>query len=175
MSEGFAKLTVMSEQHRGKVFELTKDLHTCGRVESRDIFIKDPTISSYHCDFVKNEDGSYKIVDRGRTNGSRVNNVPITEKDIINKDVLQVGSVEMLYVCDDNGKVPVSSNRSTTGITVDANKLDATPSTMKNVNKFSEDDKKKGKLGKVIMIGVIVLLAVVVLGLLALLLKLIMK
>ncbi len=47
------KLIVLSEQFRGKVFELTKDLHTAGRVDARDICIKDPSISSYHADFIK--------------------------------------------------------------------------------------------------------------------------
>ena len=50
---GFPKLTILSEQLRGKTFELNKDLHTVGRIEERDICIMDPTISSYHCSFIK--------------------------------------------------------------------------------------------------------------------------
>ena len=50
---GFPKLTILSEQLRGKTFELNKDLHTVGRIEERDICIMDPTISTYHCSFIK--------------------------------------------------------------------------------------------------------------------------
>ena len=50
---GIPKLIILSEQMRGKTFELSKELYTAGRVDDRDICIKDPTISSYHCDIVK--------------------------------------------------------------------------------------------------------------------------
>ena len=50
---GIPKLIILSEQFRGRTFELTKDQHTVGRVDERDICIKDPTVSTYHCRFVK--------------------------------------------------------------------------------------------------------------------------
>ena len=95
------KLIVLSEQFRGKVFELTKDLHTAGRVDARDICIKDPSISSYHADFIK-QGATYILRDRNSTNGSKVNNVPVTEDvELKSSDMIQLGNVEMLYDCQE--------------------------------------------------------------------------
>ena len=95
------KLIVLSEQFRGKVFELTKDLHTAGRVDARDICIKGPSISSYHADFIK-KGATYILRDRNSTNGSKVNNVPVTEDvELKSSDMIQLGNVEMLYDCQE--------------------------------------------------------------------------
>ena len=95
------KLIVLSEQFRGKVFELTKDLHTAGRADARDICIKDPSISSYHADFIK-KGATYILRDRNSTNGSKVNNVPVTEDvELKSSDMIQLGNVEMLYDCQE--------------------------------------------------------------------------
>ena len=75
-------------------------MHTCGRVEDRDIHIPDPTVSTHHCDFVKRGD-TYALVDHNSTNGTRVNNIPITEQELQNTDILQIGGIEVLYDCDD--------------------------------------------------------------------------
>ena len=40
--EGTAKLIILSEQFRGRTFELTSETMTIGRVDQRDICIKDP-------------------------------------------------------------------------------------------------------------------------------------
>ena len=67
----YPKLMVLSEKVRGLVFELKEDSVSVGRNDQRDICIKDPSLSSYHCDFIHNEDG-YFICDRGSTNGTRL-------------------------------------------------------------------------------------------------------
>ena len=110
---GFPKLTILSEQLRGKTFELNKDLHTVGRIEERDICIMDPTISTYHCSFIKSGN-TYILKDNNSTNGTRVNNVPITEQELQNSDIIQMGDVEMLYDCDD--KTTQTETRTQTGI-----------------------------------------------------------
>lgn len=119
---GFPKLTILSEQLRGKTFELNKDLHTVGRIEERDICIMDPTISTYHCSFIKSGN-TYILKDNNSTNGTRVNNVPITEQELQNSDIIQMGDVEMLYDCDD--KTTQTETRTQTGI--DLNKMSYRP------------------------------------------------
>ena len=84
---GVPKLIILSEQLRGRTFELTKDLHTVGRVDERDICIKDPTISTYHCAFIR-DGNTYILKDQGSTNGTRVNNVPITEQVLQNSFII---------------------------------------------------------------------------------------
>ena len=88
---GFPKLTILSEQLRGKTFELNKDMHTVGRIEERDICIMDPTISTYHCSLIKSGN-TYILKDNNSTNGTRVNNVPITEQELQNSDIIQLGN-----------------------------------------------------------------------------------
>ncbi|MEG1980327.1 MAG: FHA domain-containing protein, partial [Victivallaceae bacterium] len=72
---GNPKLIILSERLRGKSFELNKDVMSAGRSEQRDICIKDTTLSSHHCDFIKQGD-KYILHDNNSTNGTRVNNNP---------------------------------------------------------------------------------------------------
>ena len=128
---GTPKLIVLSEKLRGKTFELTKDVQSAGRTEDKDICIKDPTISSHHCDFVKTEK-SYILRDNQSTNGTRVNNVPITEQELKNSDILQLGGVEILYDCDDDTATSVT--RTQTGIDLDSTEIGiATVATQHNL------------------------------------------
>jgi pSer/pThr/pTyr-binding forkhead associated (FHA) protein len=169
---GAPKLIVLSEQLRGKSFELNKDLHTVGRVEERDICIKDPTISTYHCDFIKTEN-TYILRDKGSTNGTRVNNVPITEQELQNSDILQVGGVEILYDCDDKSVTTVM--RTQTGIDLEGANLEmATVKKMENVSPFKAS-KNKGAASKKIVLIMISLLAVIIVGLIGFVIYLIMN
>ena len=155
---GFPKLTILSEQLRGKTFELNKDMHTVGRIEERDICIMDPTISTYHCSLIKS--GNTYI---------RVNNVPITEQELQNSDIIQMGDVEMLYDCDD--KTTQTETRTQTGI--DLNKNVISSSTIKKMDAISPYSKsaanatsRKNQRLLLIVLGVMV---VVILGLLGML------
>ena len=77
----FPKLMVLSEKFRGTIFQLKEDTVSVGRNEQRDICIKDPSLSSYHCDFVNTEEG-YFICDRDSTNGTRLTNVPLNPEEM---------------------------------------------------------------------------------------------
>ena len=162
---GTPKLIILSEQFRGRTFELTKDQHTVGRVDERDICIKDPTISTYHCRFIKNGN-TYVVEDQGSTNGTRVNNVPITSQALQNSDILQIGGVEILYDCDDKSVTTVVQQQ-TTDIDVNAA---STTQTIRRVDELGFTKRAKGNNSQKVMIGLIVLLALLVLGLLAFLL-----
>jgi pSer/pThr/pTyr-binding forkhead associated (FHA) protein len=99
---GTPKVIILSEQLRGQSFELAKEEHTIGRTEDCDICVPDPTISSHHCTLIRLDDGTYAARDEGSTNGTRVNGVRL-ENDtqaLVNSDILQVGSVEMLFDCE---------------------------------------------------------------------------
>lgn len=160
------KLIILSEQLRGQRFELTNDLYTCGRVEDRDICIADPTISTHHCDFVK-QDGSYIIIDRGSTNGTRVNNIPITEQALQNTDILQIGGIEILYDCDDKSMTSVIKTQ--TGINLHGAEVGiSTVNKMDNFSPFAKEGGKGGKSQKLIVgfVVLLVLLVIILLGVL---------
>ena len=165
---GFPKLTILSEQLRGKTFELNKDLHTVGRIEERDICIMDPTISTYHSSFIKSGN-TYILKDNNSTNGTRVNNVPITEQELQNSDIIQMGDVEMLYDCDD--KTTQTETRTQTGI--DLNKNVISSSTIKKMDTISPYSKsaasatsKKNQRLILIVLGVLVVVILALLGML---------
>ena len=163
---GIPKLIILSEQFRGRTFELTKDQHTVGRVDERDICIKDPTISTYHCRFIKSGN-TYAVEDQGSTNGTRVNNVPITSQVVLqNSDILQIGGVELLYDCDDKSVTTVVQQQTTE---IDVNAA-STTQTIRRVDEMGFTKRNKGNSGQKVMIGLIALLALLVLGLLAFLL-----
>jgi hypothetical protein len=158
---GTPKLIVLSEQIRGKSFELIKDLHSCGRVDERDITIKDPTISSHHCDFVRTGN-TYTLKDNGSTNGTRVNNVPITEQELQNSDILQVGGIEILFDCDDKSVTTVM--RTQTGINLDNSDLSvSTVKKMSNFDPFAKDGVKSNKPQRFFVAVVVLLILVIVL------------
>jgi pSer/pThr/pTyr-binding forkhead associated (FHA) protein len=163
---GIPKLIVLSEKMRGKSFELIKDIHTAGRSDERDICIKDPTISSHHCDFIKTE-STYILRDNDSTNGTRVNNVQITVEDyeLKNSDIIQLGAVEILYDCEDKSVTTIT--RTQTGI--DLNNSEGGLSTvrdMENFSPFARKDSKNALSQKVLVavIGLTVLGIVAVLG-----------
>ncbi len=93
------KLVMLSEPLRGQTFPLVNDTYVIGRVESCDICVPDPTISSKHCTLSRQDNGTYLVTDHGSTNGSRVNGIRITEQKLANSDILQLGGVEMLFDC----------------------------------------------------------------------------
>ena len=95
------KLTVLTEQHRGLIFELNGECHRIGRSEEAEITIPDATVSGFHCELVLNEAGGYTLVDEGQsTNGTRINGTLVSNQELVNADILQVGSVECMYECD---------------------------------------------------------------------------
>ena len=163
---GVPKLIILSEQLRGQRFELTKDLYSCGRVADRDIHINDPTISTHHCDFVKQGD-TYMIVDKNSTNGTRVNNIPVTEQVLQNTDILQVGGIEILFDCDDKSMTTVLKTQ--TGINLHGAEVGvSTVKKMDNASPFAKNTGKSGKSQKM-MVGFVVLLVLAVVILLGVL------
>jgi pSer/pThr/pTyr-binding forkhead associated (FHA) protein len=157
---GTPRLIVLSEQFRGKTYELVNEVYTCGRVETTQIFLKDPTISSQHCEFVK-KGQTYVVRDLNSTNGTRVNNIPVTEQELQNSDIVQIGGVEVLYDCED--KSMTTAIKTQTGISLDGAQVGvSTVKQMMNFDPFAQS-KKKGNTHKITMAVVIALILLIVL------------
>ena len=155
------KLIVLSEQFRGKVFELTKDLHTAGRVDARDICIKDPSISSYHADFIK-KGATYILRDRNSTNGSKVNNVPVTEDvELKSSDMIQLGNVEMLYDCQE--KSSTRELKTMTKIDITSTSTVGT-STLQRLETVSEGRSQKKSWVPIVIIALLGLLTLLIIA-----------
>ncbi len=163
----YPKLMVLSEKFRGLVFELKEDSVSVGRNDQRDICIKDPSLSSYHCDFIHNEDG-YFVCDRDSTNGTRLNNVPLNPEEMYplkNSDLLQLGSVEVMFDFDDGSSPAVS--RTETGIDLTSTQTGmSTVKDFSNLSPFASNDNKSKKLNRLLVIGGWVAAGALIVGLL---------
>lgn len=165
---GSPKITILSSQHRGKTFELTKDLYTIGRIEERDICIVDPTISTYHGSFVKNGN-TYILKDNNSTNGSRVNNEPIVERELKNSDIIQLGDVEMLYDCEDaDNSAEKTSNITGISLTVSPTSSSSVKK-LDSISPYGERNKGDSKKSQKIIFIFLGLLGLIVLALLGVL------
>jgi len=154
------KLIVLSEKLRGKSFDLDKELVTVGRTDKSDICIKDATISTSHCDFTRDGD-IYTLNDRGSTNGTRVNNVPVPDggQELKNSDILQFGAVEIFF--DSNDGTATSITRTHTGIDLDSTEVGL--STVKNLGNFSPYEKGgKGGMSQKVMLSLVLLLIIAI-------------
>ncbi len=165
------KLTVLFEKLRGKTFELDKELMTCGRKEEMDICVKDGSLSSHHCDFIRTEDGNYILRDNDSTNGTRVNNAVITELQLKNSDIIQLGGVEILY------DSPTRTGNSGGTLRTHTIEIDDTKSNlstvrgMSNFSPFAQRNEQKQKRTHLIVLISLAGLALAVIALIILVLK----
>ena len=165
------KLTVLHEKLRGKTFVLDKEQMSAGRRDSMDICIKDASLSGHHCDFIRTESGSYILRDNDSTNGTRINNMPITEQELKNSDIIQLGGVEILYDSSKGGDQESSTGSfggRTHTISLDASSSNlSTTREVINYSPFAGRDQKKQKRNNLIMVSALAVLGVALAGVLA--------
>ena len=81
----------------GTRFELTNDKYSIGRQTTCDIVIADHNVSRVHAE-IKFVQGSWRIDDRGSTNGTRVNGIVIVEPTpLASGDVIAFGAVNIHF------------------------------------------------------------------------------
>ena len=154
---------ILSEIMRGKSFELVNDQYTIGRTENNDICIPEDTLSSNHCVLLKESD-TFKVIDQGSTNGTRINGERISESYLNSSDILQVGGIEILFDCEDESNK--QSHTTQTNINLDADLGVDFKKEMKNINPIkstgANSEEKKGK-GFLIVIAILVIVVAVLL------------
>ena len=74
----------------GKVFELTKDRLSLGRLPDSDIPLTDPGASRRHAE-IRRENGEWVIADMGSTNGTMVNEHAVGERALHDGDRITIG------------------------------------------------------------------------------------
>ena len=157
------KLVVLSDQIQGKkLFELSEDVYTIGRSDDQSICLQDSTVSSRHCELIRNEDGAFNVQDLGSANGTRINGVRIMEQALGHSDILQVGGVEVLFHHDE-GSVPTNQNPPQTGINLENTENGVQINQLANVNPLKSGSKKVDakKVNLLITISISVLIVLV--------------
>jgi predicted component of type VI protein secretion system len=97
-----AKLVVLTEGLTGTVHELKGERTTVGRLEDNLFQIAESSVSSHHCELVlKGEE--ILVKDLGSTNGTFINDKPVTEGTLKPGEILRLGKVELRI---DDGSPP---------------------------------------------------------------------
>ena len=161
-SESTPKLIILSEQHEGqKIYQLSEPVYTIGRIESQAICLPDTTVSTNHCELIRNENGSYRVVDLGSSNGTRINGEEISEETLKHSDMLQIGGIEICYNSDYEA---VSEGQvGNTVINIDDSAGGLQIQEMGNVNPFKKGKKDTNKVVKVVSIAFFSVLGLIVL------------
>ena len=162
------RVIILSEIMRGKTYELTGDSYRIGRTDVNAICIPDGTISTFHCELIKDGDG-YVARDQNSTNGTRINGIRITEQRLCNSDILQVGGIEILFDCED--KANTTSITTQTAIDLENNAGKFVTNSLSNIDPTKtgvagEQPQNKSKAMFLVIIAVLVIVVAVLLFLL---------
>lgn len=150
---------ILSEIMRGKSFELVNDVYTIGRTEDNDICIPDGTLSSKHAEIIKLGD-MFKVIDKGSTNGTRINGERITESNLRSSDILQVGGIEILFDSEDASTKASNTTQTNINLDIDTN---LGLKDMQNINPIkSSANVQSGSGGKKGFTAIIIILTLVV-------------
>jgi pSer/pThr/pTyr-binding forkhead associated (FHA) protein len=82
----------------GVEYPLDRERMTIGRAEDANISVNHNSVSRLHCEVHALSDGRYEIVDKGSSNGVRVNAVELKRSIIEAGDVIELGDVRFKFV-----------------------------------------------------------------------------
>ena len=101
-----AKLVILNQGLTGRAHELSVDRTTIGRVEDNVFQIAEASISSHHCEVLLRS-GEVVIKDLNSTNGTFINDQPVTESVLKSGQTLRLGTVELKL--DDGKSAPATT------------------------------------------------------------------
>lgn len=150
-----AVLIGMSSTVKGQKFDLDRDEIRIGRNSQNLVALDDPSISDHHCSITR--DGrKYFLTDLGSTNGTRLNGAPVTRAPLRPKDIIQIGSLELMF---DGQDVDVSATVShdTARIEEVTSEPTLVPSTFRTASPFGSrrDSHKPWTIATVVLILVV--------------------
>lgn len=94
-----SKLQVFLTDDNKVTHDLVEDRITIGRLPDNDIQIEDDSVSSHHAELVA-VDGSYRLRDLASTNGTYVDEDPITDLVLASRVDIRFGGVEALFTSE---------------------------------------------------------------------------
>ncbi len=93
---GQGLLVIMRGSEAGSKFLLDKDITSCGRHPSSDIFLDDITVSRRHAEILR-EGSRFLVKDTGSLNGSYVNRERVDVAELVSGDELQIGKFKLMF------------------------------------------------------------------------------
>jgi len=103
LDEGRAILVVKKGPEAGTKFSLEKDVITCGRDATNDLFLDDVTVSRRHAE-IRRDGSEFSIKDVGSLNGIFVNRERVDSSALVNADEIQIGKFKLIFF--DGGLLP---------------------------------------------------------------------
>lgn len=103
------KLVVLTEELKGRTYELKVDRTTVGRVEDNAFQIAEPSVSSHHCEVLL-RGNDVVIKDLNSTNGTFINGQKIVEEVLKPGQTLRLGQID-LRLEDAGGAAPPGKKR----------------------------------------------------------------
>jgi pSer/pThr/pTyr-binding forkhead associated (FHA) protein len=91
-----AYLQIESGELGGRRFEISEQPLTIGRGADNQIVLNDTAISTNHCHLVQ-EGEVCRLVDLDSTNGTLLNDSPVTDSELRNGDIIILGSVILSF------------------------------------------------------------------------------
>ena len=95
-SEASGCLIVLTGTAVGKMFKLTKSKYVIGRGTDVDIKLEDDAASRRHAKLMQQGSAQLTLQDLGSSNGTFVNGVKISSRELIDGDHIQIGATSML-------------------------------------------------------------------------------
>jgi hypothetical protein len=93
-NQPMARLVVLSEGFTGLSHELGVEKTTIGRLEDNLFSISEPSVSSHHCEVVRQGE-DYLVRDLNSTNGTFINGDPVKEAVLKPGHILRLGQLEI--------------------------------------------------------------------------------
>lgn len=156
------RLVVLSEGYTGRAYDLKVEKTTVGRVEDNAFQIPDASVSSHHCEVILQGE-EVLIRDLNSTNGTFINNEPVTEAVLKPSAMLRLGNIELRLEAA-AAPAPAKKVLDRTQVMnqgVKASELESETKTIK-FDKNSPFQKKSNKSAKVfVVVGILLFLVVI--------------
>ena len=92
------RLVMLAGPAPGAEFPLDRERLTVGRAEDATISINHNSVSRFHCEIHSLGDGRFEIVDKGSSNGVRVNGADLRRGIVEPGDIIELGDVRFKFV-----------------------------------------------------------------------------
>lgn len=92
------RLVALTTEHAGREFVLDKTVISVGKGSENDVAVEHRSVSRVHCQLVREQDGSWKVLDLQSANGVKVNGEQYGEAPLRPGDTLQLGHLRFRFV-----------------------------------------------------------------------------
>ncbi len=105
------RLVMLAGPTPGTEYPLGRERITIGRADDANISVNHNSVSRLHCEVHALDDGRFEVVDKGSSNGVRVNGADLRRGIVEAGDVIELGDVKFKFVGAGQIFVPTESQR----------------------------------------------------------------